>query len=167
MLFKPRPSTSSVPMSGPDVTCWPSHCHLTDRALVDGYKPRPWSPGVEFALDVVPAADQPHEVVPGAEILLAGDPEDAQPVLTKQRELGGLGPNVPIPRDNSEAAVGDCRHPVWVQSAGGNFWNQRMTRVNDVPTRDGQRFADSKCALINEEAETRRIGGHPSMRRPR
>jgi hypothetical protein len=125
----------------------------TSRARSAAHPPfsRSWSTSVEQDLAVpcrlaaLSREDEPADARGYPSFFL--DPAVADPV---------------VPRDYHERSSADRRQPLVVEAASGDFRKVRMTRVDDLGVRRGERFAESDVVLVDKEPDR-----HWALRRQR
>lgn len=131
--------------------------HVCD---VDRHEPRSVAAVGESVLDVVPASDEANEPIPGRAVLLAGDPEHAQVVLSKELNLARLRADPAIPRDDREASGSDSGNPVGIERPYGDLRDKVVPGVDDVPASYRENLAEAEGTLVHEQAETGGVRRH-------
>lgn len=141
-----------------------SHTEFTGNELVHSVLVRhvdPW-PNRASGDDLLhpwPVPDNADEPFP-RQIVLAADVEDAQPVLPERPHLDGLGPELLVAGDDNQIALGRFRNPFGVERTARTLGDQRMSDMDGVLARSGQRQPKASSALVNLEPDQVRHCDH-------
>src|ERR687892_2259343 len=88
---------------------------FSNAGLVDSHQPGTRSASTKGFVDVIPPADQSHQVTPGGEISLACNPEHTESMLAEERNLTWFRPDASITGDDREIAGSNSGDPDGVQ----------------------------------------------------